>query len=526
MRTFFVLLFFSILIACKEEKPQIKLVEIPKIEITNHGKIILIDSLRINKIKDSAVVSFYENNNYKTFWLADPTKEKLIVWLNNVEEEGLFSKDFELDEINATEKIVSTLSNEALIDYDILLTENIAKFILKSLKGTLNPNILYSNYELKVKEINVKELLLQFQKNDDFDDVVNQFIPQYIVYKSLKSALRIINKMPKDDFKQIDSHLKFELNDSAQVIIDIKKRLMYWKDLKPADSLTPIYDETMLLAVKKFQIRHGLAPDGLIGVGTINALNFSKNERKKQIIANMERWRWYPNKFENEYVIINIPDYTLWVVKQNDTVRQHRVIIGRAARKTPVLSSNINNVIFNPTWTVPPTILNNDVIPAVKSNINYLKAKNITVYDAQNNVVSADEWKLSKAKSYRYVQSPGAYNSLGFVKFTFLNRFSVYLHDTNSRGYFDKEIRALSSGCIRVQDPFELTLFFLEKNENWNLERIDKIIEKGKTVKVDIVKDIFIHVFYWTAWSENGVLQFRDDLYNYDKELYSRLSYN
>ncbi|MDO9261085.1 MAG: L,D-transpeptidase family protein, partial [Flavobacteriaceae bacterium] len=300
---------------------------------------------------------------------------------------------------------------------------------------------------------------------------------------------------------------------------------IYWKDLKPMDSITPIYDSITELAVKKFQLRHGYAPDGIIGAGTIHALNFSKNQRISQIVANMERWRWYPRNLGKEYLIINIPDYTLHTVKNSDTTPTHKIIVGRAERKTPVLSSKISHLIFNPTWTIPPTILKKDVIPAVKRNKKYLSNKRITIYNAQNVVVSIDDWNPKQAGSYRYVQSPGSNNSLGLVKFMFPNRFSIYLHDTNSRGFFEQEIRALSSGCIRVQNPFELTEYLLDNPEKWNLKTIDETIKTGKTIKVSFDKTVFIHIFYWTCWSENGKLQFRDDLYHLDAELYQKMKF-
>ncbi|MDO9038720.1 MAG: L,D-transpeptidase family protein, partial [Lutibacter sp.] len=421
------------------------------------------------------------------------------------------------------EENLSNLSNSELADYDILLTENLSRYVQKVSKGNLNPNKLYSNWELKENKINYKQLLLNFQKKDSFEDAVNATSPNHIVYKRLKNALKIISALPKYDFKNTELKNKIVLNDTNDALIEVKKKLIYWKDLKPLDSINAIYDEATELAVKKFQVRHGLGLDGVIGGGTVQALNFSKEDRKKQIIANMERWRWYPREFEDDYFIINIPDYTLHVVKNDDTIRTHKVIIGRPSRKTPVLSSKLTHLIFNPTWTVPPTILKNDIVPAAARNRNYFSSKNITIYDSNNRVVSPWDWNASRSRSYRYVQSPGATNSLGLVKFMFPNRFTVYLHDTNTRGFFEKDIRALSSGCIRVQNPFELTEYLLDNPEKWNLEKIDQAINTGKTSQVQINKEVYIHILYWTAWSENGILQFRDDLYSLDLDLYKKL---
>ena len=174
------------------------------------------------------------------------------------------------------------------------------------------------------------------------------------------------------------------------MLIYLKKRLAYWYDMKKPDSLTNIYDETTFNALKNFQSRHGLAPDGVIGKGTIASLNFTKQKRKEQIIANMERWRWYPREFEKEYLIINIPDYSLQVVKKKDTVKTHRIIVGKASRSTPILSSKLSYVVFNPTWTVPPTILKEDVIPAATKNRGYFASKNITIYSGSTIVSPYD----------------------------------------------------------------------------------------------------------------------------------------
>jgi len=512
-----------VLISCEEKAPpQAKL--IPKIEITAKDSIISIDSAKINYIKDSSIIAFYHAIENKTFWLANTYRKNLISLISTADKEGLFLSDFNLNEIQQSEKNIDNLTDSALIDYDILLTKNLNRYIQKASKGNLNPNKLYTNWELKENKINVEELLLNFQKKDSFNYALKEVLPNHIVYKKLKSALAIINSLPGYNINNIEVEPKIVLNDTNIAIIEIKKILIYWKDLKPLDTLNEVYDKETEMAVKKFQMRHGLATDGIIGAGTLNALNHTKEDRKKQIILNMERWRWYPRVFEPAYLIINIPDYTLHTIKNTDTTRTHKVIIGKAARKTPILLSKLTHLIFNPTWTIPPTILNNDIIPSIKRDRNYLINKNITVYNDSNQVINPNNWNVKKAKNYRYVQSPGKRNSLGLVKFVFPNRFSIYLHDTNSRGYFDKEIRALSSGCIRVQYPFELAEYLLDDAEKWNLEKIDETINTHKTVQVNFNKKIYIHLLYWTAWSENGTLQFRDDLYNFDVDLYEKLN--
>lgn len=525
MKKIYLLLLVILLFSCTEQK-KINTVaqKLPPLEITDEGKILAIDSTRLISTKDSIIIAFYEANQNRTFWLAFNCRESLLNLINNVEEEGLNPKDFEIKKINKLEKTILYLSDKELIDYDLLLTQNLKKFIVKTAKGSLNPKDLYKNWDLKENKIDIKKLLLNFQRKDSFDYAKNEVSPSHIVYQRLKKSLKLLQQFQDQNFKKLEIKDKIVLNDTNDVILEIKKRLIYWYEMKKPDSITNVYDETTFNAVKNFQSRHGLAQDGVIGKGTIASFNFTKQKRKEQIIANMERWRWFPRTFEKEYLIVNIPDYSLHVIKENDTIRTHRIIVGRASRSTPILSSKLSNIIFNPTWTVPPTILREDVIPAATKNRGYFAAKNITIYSG-NNVVSPYKWKPSKGKSYRYVQSPGSSNSLGLVKIMFPNRFSVYLHDTNSRGYFEKEIRSLSSGCIRVQNPFELTEYLLNDSINWNRKKIDETIATVKTKNVIITKPVYFHVLYWTAWSEKNQLIFRDDIYDLDAELYKKLGY-
>ncbi len=511
-------------ISCKDKVEVVPEVTIEETDMDSLNKIktVSIDTLSHEAISDSLIQSFYIKNQLKTFWVSDQSRGALVNELLNVEKEGLFAKHFDLDSIQKKESNLEKLTEKELISYDFLLTQNLLRYIYKVSKGSINPKEMYGDYELKPDIFDFKTTLLKFQE-EDFDKVINDLKPKHIVYKRLRTALKLIDEFPNENLAKIEVDDKLEINDTTEVVIALKERLIFWKDLKPQDSITPVFDEETELAVKKFQMRHGLATDGVVGVGTLYALNRTPEQRKLQIIANMERWRWYPRDLGDEYLIINIPDYTLHAVKNNDTTKTNRVIVGKSSRRTPVLTSTFSHLVFNPTWTIPPTIKKNDIVPSVKRDRGYLASKNMTVYDRQGNRVSAEDWNERDALSYRYVQSPGAYNSLGLVKFMFPNRFMVYLHDTNSRSFFDKANRSLSSGCVRVQDPFDLAAYLLDDEKKWSLETINALVKTNNTKEAKMTKDVNVHLFYWTAWSENGILQFRDDLYNKDEALYKAL---
>jgi murein L,D-transpeptidase YcbB/YkuD len=212
-------------------------------------------------------------------------------------------------------------------------------------------------------------------------------------------------------------------------------------------------------------------------------------------------------------------------VSHEDTIATHKVIVGTAKRSTPILSSKLSNFVFNPTWTIPPTIIKEDLQPNAATNSNYFAARKLIIYDAKGNKVSPKQWNPNKATNYRYVQEPGYNNSLGLVKFNFPNHHLVYLHDTNHRSYFLKTNRALSSGCVRVENPLELAALILNQDypKRNAKEWIASLIKNKKTKSISVKSTIPIYLFYWTSWIEGTQLQFRPDIYLLDKELAEKL---
>jgi murein L,D-transpeptidase YcbB/YkuD len=525
MNKFLLFLLVFIVFSCDKEpkKKIVAAISAPIPVIVAEGKAVIIDSLLLESYDSKVLKEFYLASGYKSVWQSKKDRATILEQLSNSDEEGLNSANYNVNKLKKFEKKYAALKDKERASYDILLTHSFQKYILHLSNGQFNPSNIYKDWDLKRNTIDINETIGMMLKSDSLAYKIEQLKPQHVVYKSLKKALRIINSFPKDDFTAIQLANKIVLNDTNPSLIDIKKRLIYWKDMQSKDSLSSIYDSETNEAMRRFQTRHGLAADGVIGKGTVEALNFSKRKRKEQILVNLERWKWYPKEMGEEYLVINIPDYKLVLVKNEDTIRTHKTIVGRDKRPTPVLSSNLTHVVLNPTWTVPPTILREDVIPAISRNRGYLAQTNIKIYDGNGKVVSANNWKLSEAKRYRYVQSPGTFNSLGMVKIIFPNRFSVYLHDTNHRDFFGKQKRSLSSGCVRVENPLELAEYLLNDETNWKLEKITEVLKSDKTKYVKIKNEVSIHILYWTAWSENNTLIFRDDIYNLDGDLYRRL---
>ncbi|MEZ4853572.1 murein L,D-transpeptidase [Flavobacterium sp.] len=478
------------------------------------------------KLLNDSLQLYYKKNNNEPLWNSFKNRQDLINEINNCFADGLNPDDYYYEKIKLLETNRNQLSENELIAYDTLLTSAYKKLATHLYSGKLNPTKLYNDWDLGKKRIALSDTLINTIVKENIPLSFKNLRPNHSIYIALKKSLALLESYPNDTFKKISIAKKIELNDTVADVISIKKRLRYWNDYTVNDSVyTSVYDSITYLAIKKFQKRHGLKPDGVIGKGTIEALNYSKEERKHQIIANLERWKWFPRNFGNEYVIVNLPDYSLNYVINNDTVSHHTVVVGKKSRRTPILISKISNLVFNPTWTVPPTIIKEDLTPAATKNRNYFNRNNMVIINRSGDTISPANWNPELAKSYRYVQRPSANNSLGLVKFNFPNKRLVYLHDTNHRNYFSREDKALSSGCVRVENPFNLAekILVQEDKEFWNKATIDSILIKKKTKSVAIKHAINVYLLYWTSWSNKDELIFRDDIYALDEKLYKAL---
>lgn len=563
---YFLLLFVFLLFGCKKTYLVGTSASISCVvyNILNNNKI-HIDSIFISNSNDEDFKSFYKKYNYETVWNDKQVRESIIEEFENAPNEGLESNDYNYKILKTFENQFENLPDSTIIKYDILLTLSAQKFINHNKKGKLNPKELYSDWDLVNKKIDVNSILIDFIEHNS-KKVIEQCKPNHSVYLKLKSCLKILKQFPEEtNFTLINLNERILINQKNNNIPIIKKKLMYWGDLKEKDTtLTVIYDKKTQEALKKFQARHGLKADGVIGKSTIEALNFTRNQRIEQVIVNMERWRWFANDFGKNYLLINIPDYHIVAVKEQDTLQYQKVVVGKESRRTPILESKISTINLNPNWTVPPTILKEDIFPEAEKDRNVFRQKGLIILDKKNNEVNPWLWKKEDANKYKYVQNPSRNNSLGSMKINFPNKHSVYLHDTNHRDYFSITNRSLSSGCVRLEKPLEMAAYILNDTANWSLKRIqdttsigyyNKLLKKRrkeidkknakikaknhafvikettfskpelKTIIIKVTEDIFIHQLYWTAWETNGVLNFREDIYCLDADLYSKLRY-
>jgi murein L,D-transpeptidase YcbB/YkuD len=308
----------------------------------------------------------------------------------------------------------------------------------------------------------------------------------------------------------------------------LRRVLGILKDLEDsADDGSLFFDESLERALRRFQRRHGLKVDGILGRESLSNLNRSMSERIRQIEINLERWRWLPHGLGSRYILVNIADFRLNVIEFGRSILDMRVVVGSDYRKTPVFTETIKYIVINPYWFVPFSIAVKDKLPLIRKDPSYLSKNGYRVFtgwedDAQEVPPESIDWSRITRSNFRYRlrQDPGPQNALGRIKFMFPNRFSVYLHDTPQKPLFEKTVRTFSSGCIRVENPVELAAYVLQEDPHWDRQRIESAISQGKRRTINLKNPIPVHLLYWTAWVEpDGTVHFREDVYERDQSL-------
>jgi murein L,D-transpeptidase YcbB/YkuD len=276
-----------------------------------------------------------------------------------------------------------------------------------------------------------------------------------------------------------------------------------------------------------YQQRHGLEVDGKVGPQTRRSLNVMVSDRIRQIRINMERWRWLPRKLGNRYVMVNMTGFELYIMENGSVVLDMPVIVGKSYRSTPTFSGLISYMEYNPYWTIPKKLVLEDIVPRQLRDASYLSRKSIKVYKGWANAKEIDpktvDWSNLDEDKFPYWmrQEPGPKNALGRVKFIFSNPYEVYLHGTPDKHLFDRVVRALSSGCIRVKDPVRLAAFLLNDGSQQMEEYVLANIHLGSNQGVTLPIAVPIYLVYWTAWvDQDGKMNFRDDIYNRDTRMY------
>jgi len=456
-----------------------------------------------NKKDRMQIDAFYSGRNYKPLWIADGKAnagaKAAIAYLGHVDADGLFPSDYPAPDFAA----LSTPAD--LANAEIELTMSVITYAHHASIGRVAWSRVSADIEYDRPAPEPADVLAAIADAKDVASTLDSYEPHTPGYLALKAKLAEIRAGKLDKGKPPIAKgpvLKIGMQDNR--VPQLRERLGVLGDGGTT------YDKALAEAVKKFQHAHQIAANGLLTAATVDAINGPRPDHVEDvIIANMERWRWMPHEFPDTYVIVNLPDYTLRVMHDGKLVWMTKIVIGKPDTATPLMTADMKFITVNPTWNVPPSIVNNEYLPALQQDPTVLDRMGLKI--ARNPDGTVHIW-----------QPPGDANALGRIRFNFPNKFLVYQHDTPDKYLFAYAKRAYSHGCMRVLDPAhyaEVLLSLVRPNDGYTEERIKKMFGPNE-VNIDFPKFVPVNLTYQTAFVDDaGKLEFRDDLYGRDKTL-------
>jgi murein L,D-transpeptidase YcbB/YkuD len=481
------------------------------------------------------VRSFYSLNKFQTKWLEKNTTtyhyQAVMDAIQTSFAYGLRPNDYNIEKIQ--EQVALLYSTQepqetAIYSLDVQITGMFFLFTTHLAEGRLTAPGGGGKIWMRTngKQYDDVALLMAAADEKTLVAAINSLQPQHEQYLKLQSALKLYREYANayQDQTQISigSNEKIKPNDAHKVIPAVRKKLAV-TDLKVDSTMldSARYDEALVGAVKWFQQRHGLEPDGIIGTATIKFLNQTFAQKVSVLELNLERMRWESEQnYGDHYITVNIPEYKLRVINDNRSELEMKVIVGSEGTATPVFKDTLRYIVFSPTWAVPNSIIRDEIIPKLKRDSAAYSGKNYSFYKNGTIIDPSTETWTDDVNSYAYniVQQPGRDNALGLVKFVMPNKMSIYLHDTPNHRLFSKSYRALSHGCVRLDDPDKLAAFLLKDYRGWDIEAVEKAMYSNKTQTVFLKRPYPVHLEYRTAWvDENGLVNFREDIYGHDK---------
>jgi L,D-transpeptidase YcbB len=475
------------------------------------------------KVSDSIIRrmrSFYNARNYQFAWFAsDGLTEQARGFWNIHEYYTAYSNDTSLndkklnrrmDALILEDELSPAASDQSILNTELTLTQHFIEYALKKFeKGYVKRKELERFIPRKRQDAMylADSLLTKKHKDDKYYEDVNE------AYKKLKDQLSVYyNIQKKGGWQPITTgEKKITLGASSPAVVMIKRRLQATGEL-PGSDTTSMFSDTLENAVKAFQERHGHKPDGIVTPALIKEMNVSALERVQQILINMDRMRWMPQRPDGNLIMVNIPEFMLHVWEGNKKAFDMIVVVGKEGHNTMMFTGNLNQVVFSPYWNVPPSIVKKEILPAMNKNPDYLASQNMEI-------TGNGEEGLPDIR-----QKPGPKNSLGKVKFLFPNSFNIYFHDTPAKDLFNRSKRAFSHGCIRLSDPAKMANYLLRDDSNWPPEKIAQAMDAGKEKFVKLKDPIPVFITYYTAWvDEAGRMNFREDIYDHDAKLRAKM---
>jgi len=510
-------------------------------EVSLHLKTSLDTKLKDSNKNKPIIKEIYKAFDNQPIWVGDSTKVSTLIQTLKNPMYNYKNKAFDQKSIK---KLLYYLDNNTISQQkkalvyarlDLLLTNSyirLVKFITqgdvdwdlvqKKLKSLKESDDISAVWEMRSKTIPSTKSIISSIKSGNIISYLDSLIPMKDRYTKLVHMLikyRQMDKFPKIAY----TNKILKLGDRDSRIISIKKRLQITGDYPKDIKINNKFDKALQKASITYQKRYLLKVTGTIDKTMTYYLNQPAKKNIKSIITNLDKTKLYPQKFEDEHIEVNIPDFNLRYYKDGDMISKMGVVVGRIDRPTPLFENSIKYMVLNPTWTIPDNLIKRDLIHVFRNNPNYLTEHNIHVFKGKKEIeITPDminEYEHSDKKvPFRFVQYPGDDNALGRIKFMFPNKYAVYLHDTDEKNLLNRRYKIYSSGCMRVDKPFELLDILLSHSKkSYDKSDIDKIIATNKPKIIRLKKSIPMHIVYFTVYEENGLAYFKNDIYMYDK---------
>jgi murein L,D-transpeptidase YcbB/YkuD len=479
--------------------------------------------------------ALYKVNNDAPLWSNPHAIDQLLTAIRTIDREGLTPADYHLAALEALQQRIASgedaASPERAAEFDLLLTDALVRLGYHLAFGKVDPEALDPDWNMRrqFEQPDAVSRLNEAIHNGHIDTLLDSLRPTLPSYARLVSALQEYRRIAAEGGWQsvpAGPSLKPDMKDAR--IVALRRRLAASGDLSRDKTDSPDFDTQLEVAVRRFQRRHGLTVDGVAGKATLAAMNVPVERRIDQIRANLERARWVLHDLPAEYVLVDIAGFKVRFYRDGRAIWETRAVVGRPMRMTPIFKSRITYLEANPTWTVPPTILGEDVLPAIRRDPHYLQEKSMRVIDRQGNPVdpAGIDWSRYRGSNFPYMirQDPGPENALGRIKFMFPNKHAVYLHDTPGKELFKRTERTFSSGCIRIEDPYGFAELLLDSDPDWNRERVIAAVDSRKTRIIRLRTPVVVILLYWTVdVDDDGTVLFKQDIYNRDSPIIKAL---
>jgi murein L,D-transpeptidase YcbB/YkuD len=467
-----------------------------------------------------ATIRFYEKRRFRPVWSEDDklndAGKRLAEVLRKTERDGLSPVRYRFD---VAEKMITDFEREGDGELpeamearyggevDLLLTEAFTRYALDLATGTLDPKEGGLEWNIPRGAVPRENLLRSISRADDPEQVIDRVRPTAPQYRRLMHVLSRLNDVKKKGGWQPITAGKVEPGDSTTEVEALRSRLMLSEDQREAamaargSERAHVFDQDLHLALKHFQDRHGIDGDGRLGEKTVEELNHTVDDRINEVKLNLDRWRWLPHDLGKMYILVNVAGFEMSVIENKRAIEEMNVVVGKPSWATPIFADTLENLVVNPYWNVPPSIAQDEVMPAIARDPGYL---------ARNN--------MERTRDGGFRQRPGPKNALGEFKFLFPNKHDVYLHDTPADALFSRSSRAFSHGCIRLERPRDLAYLLGNKLARKTPEQIDRLAATGSEQWITFKRKIPVYILYFTTWvDDDGTVRYHHDIYGIDK---------